>query len=116
MIDEAHSLGTVGATGRGVCEASGISPKSVDVHMGTLSKTLAGAGGYIAGSRGLIEYMRFLAPGFIFSVGLSPPDTAASLAALRHSRTRAAFERRDPRSREDVSRNCTRSGPQDRRR
>lgn len=82
MIDEAHSLGTVGDTGRGVCEASGISPKSVDVHMGTLSKTLAGAGGYIAGSRGLIEYMRFLAPGFIFSVGLSPPDTAASLAAL----------------------------------
>jgi 7-keto-8-aminopelargonate synthetase-like enzyme len=82
MIDEAHSLGTIGATGRGVCEAAGVSPKSVDVHMGTLSKTLAGAGGYIAGSRGLIEYMRFLAPGFIFSVGLSPPDTAASLAAL----------------------------------
>jgi len=82
MIDEAHSLGTIGATGRGVCEASGISPKSVDVHMGTLSKTLAGAGGYIAGDRELIEYMRFLAPGFIFSVGLSPPDTAASLAAL----------------------------------
>jgi len=82
MIDEAHSLGTIGATGRGVCELAGVSPKSVDVHMGTLSKTLAGAGGYIAGDRGLIEYMRFLAPGFIFSVGLSPPDTAASLAAL----------------------------------
>ena len=82
MIDEAHSLGTIGVTGRGVCEAAGISPRSVDIHMGTLSKTLAGAGGYIAGDRGLIEYMRYLAPGFIFSVGLSPPDTAASLAAL----------------------------------
>ncbi|HTO41164.1 MAG TPA: aminotransferase class I/II-fold pyridoxal phosphate-dependent enzyme [Rhizomicrobium sp.] len=83
MIDEAHSLGTIGATGRGVCEASGVSPRSVDVLMGTLSKSLAGAGGYIAGSRGLIEYLRFLAPGFIFSVGLSPPDTAAALAALK---------------------------------
>jgi 7-keto-8-aminopelargonate synthetase-like enzyme len=83
MIDEAHSLGTIGATGRGVCEAAGISPKSVDIHMGTLSKSLAGAGGYIAGDRGLIEYMRYLAPGFIFSVGLSPPDTAAALAALK---------------------------------
>jgi 8-amino-7-oxononanoate synthase len=82
MVDEAHSLGTIGATGRGVCEAAGVSPRSVDIHMGTLSKTLAGAGGYIAGDRALIEYMRYLAPGFIFSVGLSPPDTAASLAAL----------------------------------
>ncbi len=82
MVDEAHSLGTIGDTGRGVCEAAGISSRLVDVQMGTLSKTLAGQGGYIAGSRGLIEYMRYLAPGFIFSVGLSPPDTAASLAAL----------------------------------
>jgi 8-amino-7-oxononanoate synthase len=82
MVDEAHSLGTIGKTGRGVCEAAGISPRSVDVHMGTLSKTLAGAGGYVAGDRALIEYLRFLAPGFIFSVGLSPPDTAAALAAL----------------------------------
>jgi 8-amino-7-oxononanoate synthase len=82
MMDEAHSIGTLGATGRGICEETGIAPGAVDVHMGTLSKTLAGCGGYIAGSRGLIEYLRFLAPGFIFSVGLSPPDTAAAIAAL----------------------------------
>jgi 8-amino-7-oxononanoate synthase len=82
MIDEAHSLGTLGATGRGICEAAGISPSLVDVHMGTLSKTLAGCGGYIAGSQQLIDYLRWLTPGFIFSVGLSPPDTAAALAAL----------------------------------
>ena len=82
MVDEAHSLGTIGATGRGICEAAGLPPESVDVHMGTLSKTLAGCGGYIAGGRGLIEYLRYLAPGFIFSVGLSPPDTGAALAAL----------------------------------
>jgi 8-amino-7-oxononanoate synthase len=82
MIDEAHSLGTLGATGRGVCEYFGVPTKAVDVHMGTLSKTLAGCGGYIAGDRGLIEYLRYLAPGFIFSVGLSPPDAGAAMAAL----------------------------------
>ncbi len=82
MVDEAHSLGNVGATGRGVCELHGLPASSVDVLMGTLSKTLASSGGYIAGDRGLIEYLRFLCPGLIFSVGLSPPDTAAALAAL----------------------------------
>jgi 7-keto-8-aminopelargonate synthetase-like enzyme len=82
MVDEAHSMGTLGATGRGICEASGLPPSSIDVHMGTLSKALASGGGYIAGERGLIEYLRYLAPGFIFSVGLSPPDTAAAIAAL----------------------------------
>jgi 8-amino-7-oxononanoate synthase len=82
MVDEAHSLGTLGATGRGICEAFGLPPNVVDVHMGTLSKTLAGCGGYIGGDRALIEYLRYLAPGLLFSVGLSPPDTAAALAAL----------------------------------
>jgi 8-amino-7-oxononanoate synthase len=82
MVDEAHSIGTLGATGRGICEASGLAPSVVDIHMGTLSKTLAGCGGYIAGNQNFIGYLRFLAPGFIFSVGLSPPDTASALAAL----------------------------------
>jgi 8-amino-7-oxononanoate synthase len=82
MVDEAHSLGTVGLTGRGVCEAHGLPADSIDIYMGTLSKTLASSGGYIAGDRGLIEYLRFLCPGLIFSVGLSPPDTAAAIAAL----------------------------------
>ena len=82
MVDEAHSLGIVGKTGRGVCEAAGMPSNSIDVYMGTLSKTLASGGGYIAGDRGLIEYLRFLCPGLIFSVGLSPADTAAAIAAL----------------------------------
>jgi 8-amino-7-oxononanoate synthase len=82
MVDEAHSVGTIGARGRGVCEYFGLPSSSIDVHMGTLSKALASAGGYIAGDRRLIEYLRYLAPGFIFSVGLSPPDTAAAIAAL----------------------------------
>jgi myxalamid-type polyketide synthase MxaB len=82
MVDEAHSVGTIGPGGRGVCEYFGLPASTVDVHMGTLSKALASAGGYVAGDRHLIEYLRFLAPGFIFSVGLSPPDTAAAIAAL----------------------------------
>ncbi len=82
MVDEAHSFGIVGQTGRGVCEAAGLPVDSIDVYMGTLSKTLASSGGYIAGDRGLIEYMRFLCPGLIFSVGLSPADTGAAMAAL----------------------------------
>lgn len=82
MVDEAHSLGTLGATGRGICEDVGVPSSSVDIHMGTLSKTLAGCGGYIGGDRDFIEYLRYLAPGFIFSVGLSPPDTGAAIAAL----------------------------------
>jgi 8-amino-7-oxononanoate synthase len=82
MVDEAHSFGILGRTGRGVCEHAGVPSRSVDILMGTLSKTLAGCGGYIAGDRSLIGYLRHSAPGFLFSVGLSPPDTAAAIAAL----------------------------------
>src|SRR6201996_1865126 len=82
MVDEAHSFGIVGPPGRGVCEAAGLPVDSIDVYMGTLSKTLASSGGYIAGDAGLIEYMRFLCPGLVFSVGLSPSDTASAIAAL----------------------------------
>lgn len=83
MLDEAHSIGVLGATGRGVCEAQGIDPAEIDVVMGTLSKTFCSAGGFVAGSKALIEAIGFKAPGFIYSVGLSAPHAAASLAALR---------------------------------
>jgi 8-amino-7-oxononanoate synthase len=82
MVDEAHSLGILGASGRGVIEHTGLARREIDINMGTLSKALASCGGYIAGDKELIEHLRFLAPGFIFSVGLSPPDTAAAIAAL----------------------------------
>jgi 8-amino-7-oxononanoate synthase len=82
MVDEAHSVGVLGATGRGVAEHFGIDPSGVDVWMGTLSKTLSGCGGYIAASHELVEYLRCSAPGFVYSVGLSPPVAAAALAAL----------------------------------
>lgn len=83
FVDEAHSLGVLGRTGRGICEHAGVDPRQVDICMGTLSKALGSAGGYIAGSRALIEYLRYTAPGFVYSVGIAPPCAAAALAALR---------------------------------
>lgn len=81
-VDEAHSLGTMGATGRGLGEHAGVAPSGVDMWMGTLSKSLASCGGYIAGSNELIEYLKYTAPGFVYSVGISPPSAATALAAL----------------------------------
>lgn len=83
MVDEAHSLGVMGARGHGIHEHFNITPSSVDIWMGTLSKALAGCGGYIAGEQALIDNLRHSAPGFVYSVGMPPPVTAASLAALR---------------------------------
>jgi 8-amino-7-oxononanoate synthase len=82
MVDEAHALGVVGPTGRGVAEHFAVDPRDVDVWMGTLSKTLASCGGYICGNSELIEILKYQAPGFVYSVGLSPPGTAAACAAL----------------------------------
>ena len=83
MVDEAHSLGVLGATGRGLMEQAGVDPQQVDIWMGTLSKTLASCGGYIAGSQALVDMLKYNAPGFVYSVGLAPPLAAASLQALR---------------------------------
>jgi len=83
MIDEAHSLGVLGEHGYGIREHFGIASEEVDIWMGTLSKALASCGGYIAGSRELVECLRLSAPGFVFSVGAPPASVAAALASLR---------------------------------
>ena len=83
MVDEAHSLGVLGKTGKGIREHFDIQGKDVDIWMGTLSKTLAGCGGYIAGERALVEHLKYAAPGFVYSVGVAPSLAAASLEALR---------------------------------
>jgi 8-amino-7-oxononanoate synthase len=83
MVDEAHSMGTIGKTGRGISEYFGVNPKDVDLWMGTLSKSFASCGGYIAGSHALVDYLKYTAPGFVFSVGMSPPNAAATLASIR---------------------------------
>jgi 8-amino-7-oxononanoate synthase len=83
MVDEAHSIGVLGATGRGVAEAQGVDPAGVDLWMGTLSKTLSAGGGYIAARADVIDWLRHTAPGSVYSVGLAPPLAAAALESLR---------------------------------
>lgn len=83
MVDEAHGLGVLGPHGKGLAEHFDVDGREVDIWMGTLSKTLASCGGYIAGSKALIDILKFAAPGFVYSVGISPPLAAASLRALQ---------------------------------
>ncbi len=83
MIDEAHSLGTMGKTGRGLCEHFGVDPRQVDIWMGTLSKSLGSCGGCIAGSTELVEYLRYTSPGYAYSTAMPPASAAAALEALR---------------------------------
>ena len=83
LVDEAHSIGVLGKTGRGIGEHFNIDRNAVDLWMGTLSKSFASCGGYIAGCPELIEYLKYTAPGFVFSVGMSPANAAAALAALQ---------------------------------
>lgn len=82
FVDEAHSFGTLGETGRGITEHWGVGATSVDVWMTTLSKSLGSSGGAIAGSRAMIDLMRFTSSGFVNSVGLTPASAAAARAAL----------------------------------
>ncbi|MEL6777975.1 MAG: aminotransferase class I/II-fold pyridoxal phosphate-dependent enzyme [Cyanobacteria bacterium J06597_16] len=83
LVDEAHSIGVLGAGGRGIGEHFGVAADAVDLWMGTLSKSFASCGGYIAGCAELVEYLKYTAPGFVFSVGMSPANAAAALTALR---------------------------------
>lgn len=82
MVDEAHSVGVLGKTGRGIAEHLEIDFKDVDIWMGTLSKSFASCGGYIAGEHALIKHLRHYAPGFLYSVGIAPPLAAASSKAI----------------------------------
>jgi 8-amino-7-oxononanoate synthase len=83
MVDEAHALGVLGKHGKGIAEHFGVDAREVDIWMGTLSKALASCGGYIAGEKALIEHLKYMAPGFLYSVGISPPLAAAAQEALR---------------------------------
>ncbi len=83
MIDEAHSVGVLGATGRGIGEHFPVDRADVDLWMGTLSKAIGSLGGYIAAREPIVEYLRFTAPLHIFSTGISPANAAAALEAIR---------------------------------
>jgi len=82
-IDEAHSLGVMGASGRGIFEHFGVDPCEGDLGMGTISKALASGGGFLAGRKRIIQYMKYTAPANVFATALSPANAAAALASLK---------------------------------
>ncbi|MBF6078064.1 aminotransferase class I/II-fold pyridoxal phosphate-dependent enzyme [Nocardia beijingensis] len=87
MIDEAHSVGVLGAGGGGIGEHFGVDRGDVELWSGTMSKALAGCGGYVAGSAELIRFLKYTTPGFVYSVGMTPMNAAASVAAIRQLRS-----------------------------
>lgn len=71
-LDEAHSIGAMGANGRGVCEHTGVDPADVDVLMGTFTKSFGAMGGYIAGSKEFVRHVRKHTAGFLHDNAMSP--------------------------------------------
>jgi len=82
-VDEAHSIGAIGATGRGVCEQTGVEPDDVDILMGTFTKAFGSVGGYVAGSKEFIAYLKNKSFGTIYSTAMSPPCAKQALSALK---------------------------------
>jgi 7-keto-8-aminopelargonate synthetase-like enzyme len=92
MLDEAHATGLFGHHRRGLAEASGVADR-VEVQMGTLGKALGAAGGFISGSRGLIDYLINQARSFIFSTAPAPAAAAAAIAGVRFVQSQAGQAR-----------------------
>lgn len=82
MVDDAHGLGVLGTSGRGIFEHQSVSPQGVDLWLGTLSKSLVSCGGYVAGSRVAIDLLKHHAPGFVYSVGMPATNAVAATVAL----------------------------------
>src|SRR5216110_2924418 len=93
LLDEAHAVGVIGPNGRGLAAAENVSA-DVDIQMGTLSKALGASGGYISGSRSLIEWLINRARSFIYSTAQSPLIAAAALAAVDFLASPEGEERR----------------------
>ena len=82
VLDEAHALGVIGRTGRGICEHFGLTGRGPAIFTGSLSKALGADGGYVRGPARLMEWLRHKARSFVFSTALSAAPVGAALAAL----------------------------------
>jgi 7-keto-8-aminopelargonate synthetase-like enzyme len=83
LVDEAHSIGVLGKTGRGICEHFGEDPERIDLIVGTLSKSFVSCGGFVGARKEVIDFFKFTLGGFVYSVGMSPVIAATALASLR---------------------------------
>jgi len=83
FLDEAHSIGALGETGRGCCEYWNVDHSEVDILMGTFTKSFGAAGGYIAGSHAIIQYLRNFNHGSVYAASMSPPVAAQAMQALK---------------------------------
>ncbi|KAJ8248058.1 hypothetical protein GJAV_G00237770 [Gymnothorax javanicus] len=82
-LDEAHSIGAVGQTGRGVTELLGVDPADVDVLMGTFTKSFGAAGGYIAGKKELVDYLRSYSHSAVYATAMCPPVAEQIIRAMK---------------------------------
>ena len=82
-VDEAHSIGTLGSTGRGLGELYGVDRNDVECWMGTLSKAFGSCGGFVGGNKRLIEFLKYTTPGYVFAAGMPPANVGAALGSLR---------------------------------
>lgn len=94
MVDEAHATGIFGKDGRGFAESCGVS-QQIEIQMGTLGKALGASGGYICGSRRLIDYLINRARSFIFSTAPVPATAAAATAAIHFLKSKPGEKRRN---------------------
>jgi len=94
LVDEAHSIGAIGAGGRGICEKQGVDPSGVDILTGSLSKGIPSSGGFVAGSLPLKIYIQHGSAPYIFSAAMTPPNAAAVLESLRMLREDPSIMRR----------------------
>ncbi|XP_048600295.1 long chain base biosynthesis protein 2b-like isoform X2 [Brassica napus] len=82
-LDEAHSIGAIGKTGRGVCELLGVDTADVDIMMGTFTKSFGSCGGYIAGSKDLIQYLKYQCPAHLYATSISTPSAQQIISAVK---------------------------------
>ncbi len=104
MIDDAHGLGVLGCSGRGIFEHQSVAPQGVDLWLGTLSKSLVSCGGYVAGCSAVVDLLKHQAPGFVYSVGMPATNAVAATVALdlmmREPERVARLQKRSQRFRE----------------
>ena len=81
-LDEAHSIGALGRTGRGVCEHLGVDPSDIDVMMGTFTKSFGSCGGYIAGKKALVDYVRSASPANYYATSMSPSSVQQIISSM----------------------------------